>query len=178
MKRLKQELIFSGRLVRLCLEEWTDGEKTYSREIIYHPGAVAVLPLYGENVVLIKQFRQAVGKYLVEIPAGLIEACELPEETARREVEEETGFVVETLKKLAEFYSSPGMTNETLHLFLAEVKPSSSNNTTLDEDESLEVIIVHLNEFIRLAETGQLKDSKTLMAALIYKCYSVTNEAI
>lgn len=178
MKRVKQELIFSGRLIKLYIEEWTDGEKTYLREVVRHPGAVGVLPLYGENVILVKQFRQAVREYLIEIPAGLIEPEEHPEETARREVEEETGFSVETLKKLAEFYSSPGMADEVLHLYLAKVKPSIPDLRNPDEDETLEVLLIHRNEFLRLADTGQLKDSKTFMAALILKNHLAANETV
>jgi ADP-ribose pyrophosphatase len=177
MKLFKKELIYSGKIIQLYLEEWTDEEICYLREIIHHPGAVAVLPVYGESVILVRQYRHAIKDYLLEIPAGLIEPQENPEETARREVEEETGFAVNDLKKLAELYSSPGTTDEVLHLYLASVKPSSNQKNMPDQDEKIDVLIMHQDEFLRLAERGELKDSKTLIAAL-FLAKSLKDEAI
>lgn len=160
----RRKLVFDGRIIKLYTEEWVEKGKYQYREVIKHPGAVAVIPLHGENIILIKQFRHAVEQYLYEIPAGLIEKNESPVETAIRETKEEIGARVKKIAEVLSFYSSPGFSNEILYVFLAEVEPEESLQN-LDDDEHLEIIEIPLAEFLDMALKGEIKDSKTLIAA-------------
>jgi ADP-ribose pyrophosphatase len=161
----KKEAIYKGRVIRLYLEDWLEEGKEQTREVIEHPGASAVLPVERDTVYLVNQFRHATRGYFLEIPAGLIDDGETPEETARREVREEIGAEVINLRKIAEVYSSPGFTNEVLHLYIAEVR-KGSGEPELDSDEHLEVVPVSVREFLRMIERNEIKDSKTLIAGL------------
>lgn len=137
------------------------------REVVEHPGAVAVLALSTSgDVILVRQWRHAVNEALLEVPAGTREPGEPAGEIARRELIEETGYEAETLSLVATFYSSAGYCNEELSLFLAE----SCNPVArrIDPDERTEVVLVPRNEIDRLLVPGpdQVRDAKTLIALL------------
>lgn len=172
----KKEIVYNGRIIRLYIEEWIEEGKKQVREIIEHPGASAVLPIEDDTVYLVKQFRHATKSYFLEIPAGLIDNGEKPEETAIREVKEEIGAEVIRLNKIAEIYSSPGFTNEILHLYIADVKKVNSE-LELDSDEHLEVLPVKLKEFYRMIQNNEIKDSKTLIAGLLLLSNSYTRKS-
>jgi ADP-ribose pyrophosphatase len=134
---------------------------------VEHAGAVAVIAVNADgNIILIKQFRKPVEEVLLEIPAGRIEPNENPEHTAIRELEEETGFKANKIKKLIEYYSSPGFSNEVLHIYLAEelelgvAKP--------DEDEYIEIFTVDLETALEKISSGEIKDSKSIVGILMY----------
>ncbi len=120
-KTIHTEKLFEGKVVRLQIDdvELPNG-KTSKREIIKHPGAVAVLALTPENkIVLVEQYRKPMERALVEIPAGKLEPGEKPEVTAVRELEEETGYECNRLDHIISFYTSPGFADELIHLYLA-----------------------------------------------------------
>jgi ADP-ribose pyrophosphatase len=155
------EEVFRGKLLRVEIERWADPDRT--RDIVRHPGAAAVLPLTPDGqVVLVRQLREAVRERLLEIPAGIYdEDGETPEHAARREVREETGYRVESLRPLARIYTTPGFADEAIDLFVAEVEAEGP------PEEGMEVVEIPLAEAVALALDGRLPDAKTLIALLL-----------
>ncbi|OZI11977.1 ADP-ribose pyrophosphatase [Bacillaceae bacterium SAS-127] len=165
-KTIHTEPIFEGRVIRLQVDDIVlpDG-KTGKREIIKHPGAVAVLALTAEGkLVLVEQYRKALERSLVEIPAGKLEAGEEPEVCARRELEEETGYDCESMTLLQSFYTSPGFADELVHVFIAEGLVKKEDALSLDEDEFVEVMEVTLTEAVQLIKDQRIFDAKTVYA--------------
>lgn len=165
-KTLSSKEIFSGRIIALHLEEVElPNGKTSTREIIKHPGAVAVIALTENNkIVMVQQYRKALERALVEIPAGKLEKGESPESTAKRELEEETGYTCESLKPLISFYTSPGFADELVHVFVAEKLVKMTEALSLDEDEFLDVLEVTLEEAQAMIEDKRIYDAKTAFA--------------
>lgn len=158
--------VFEGRIVKLRVDTVElPGGRTGQREIVEHRGAVVIAAVdEKENVLLVRQFRKAVGEMLLELPAGTLDPGEAPEDCARREIQEETGFKAGKLEKLGGFYSAPGFLTEYLHLFLAtELEPSPK---AADEDEDIEVVRVHLSAVPRLIAAGEVRDSKSVAGLL------------
>lgn len=164
-KTIRRETIFSGRVVKLYVDEVRlPNGKTSTREIIDHPGAVAVIAITDEDkIVLVEQFRKPLEKTLVEIPAGKLEPGEDPEACAKRELEEETGYTCENLKQIASFYTSPGFANELMYLYLAE-DLTRTKELQLDEDEFVEVVEVSFQEAQQLIKDQKIHDAKTMYA--------------
>ena len=165
-RTISSQTVFSGKLLKLKqLEVRRPDGKTTVREIIYHPGAAAVLPvLPGNRVVLIKQYRKAVGQTILEIPAGLLEPGETPKKCARRELAEETGYRAGTIKKIMVFYPTPGYSREKIHIYKAEKLKKQPPQQT--EDEFIETVIVGQDKIKQLFRRGEISDAKTLIALL------------
>jgi ADP-ribose pyrophosphatase len=134
--------------------------------VVEHPGAVAILPLLDENrILLLKQYRPAIGKWIYEIPAGTVEKGESLLRCARRELEEETGYRAGRMRKLFEMYLAPGYSTEKLHSFLAsELRPSSPHR---DWGEEIRVVETTLSEALEMIRTNRIEDAKTT-ATLLY----------
>jgi len=167
-KTLKEREIFSGRIIKVKVADVELSNGGFSqREIVEHPGAVAILAVTDEQkVVLLRQFRKAVEEVLWEIPAGKLEKNEDPLICAKRELQEETGYTAEKWEKLCQFYTSPGFSNEILYLYRAEgLKLGLSN---LDQDEFVEVFTLSRKELEELLEQGKIKDAKTLLGLLYF----------
>jgi ADP-ribose pyrophosphatase len=130
-------------------------------EIIRHPGAAAVVPLHPDrSVTLIRQYRYAAGGFIIEVPAGKIDGGESPESCAFREVVEEAGLKPSRLHPLGWIFTTPGFTDEKIHLFAAtELVPAPQ---ALEPDEVIEVMRVPLDEALRLAASGGIRDGKSL----------------
>jgi ADP-ribose pyrophosphatase len=160
--------IFKGRKVELVLDavKLPDG-RTVERELILHPGAAVVLAVVRPGVILLlRQHRHAVGGTIYELPAGTLDAGETPEACAARELAEETGFRPRSLRKLASFWSSPGILTEKMHLFLAIDLEKTRQN--LDEDERLEVEEVALADALDMVKDGRVADAKTIAGILYF----------
>jgi ADP-ribose pyrophosphatase len=154
--------IYNGQLLNLKVTEVKlPNRQTASKEIVEHPGGVAVIPYQQGKVTLIKQFRKAVEETLYELPAGLLEAGEDPLGCAQRELEEETGYRAACLEKVAEFYTSPGFTNEVLYIYLAT--DLTKYETQLDKDEFIELEEMSVEDIKNKLFTGQFKDAKTII---------------
>jgi ADP-ribose pyrophosphatase len=158
--------VYDGRIVSLRRDtiRWPDGS-LHDREVVEHKGAVAIVALIrAEIVVMVSQYRHAVGEWLLEIPAGTIEEGEDPEWCAARELEEETGYVAERMRRLFAIYTSPGFCNEVLHVYLAE----ELNEGTIrrDPDEDMEVTEVALADVPAMIHDGRIRDGKTIAALL------------
>lgn len=166
-KILLSEPIYEGKLVRLYKEtvELPDGQQAY-REIVRHPGAVAMVPLLPEgDVLLVRQYRAAVQKILLEIPAGTLEPGEDLLDAAARELREEIGYRPGKLVRLGAEYTAPGYTSELIHLFLAtDLAPA---RLEADADEFLEVVRLPLAAALRQVIQGDIPDGKTQIALLL-----------
>ncbi|AST06882.1 MULTISPECIES: NUDIX hydrolase [Anoxybacillus] len=172
-KTMNQQRIFSGKVIDVYVEDvlLPNGE-TSKREIVKHPGAVAVLAITEENkIVLVRQYRKALERVLVEIPAGKLEKGEAPLETAKRELEEETGYVCEKMEPLHSFYTSPGFADELVHIFLAKGLTKKSEKQMLDDDEFVDVLEVTLEEALKMVEDKQIYDAKTIYALLYWQLH-------
>ncbi|MDQ1145177.1 ADP-ribose pyrophosphatase [Bacillus sp. SORGH_AS 510] len=165
-KTLHSEEIFSGKVISLHLQdvELPNGKQS-KREIIKHPGAVAILAITdGQKIVMVEQFRKALERTIVEIPAGKLEKGEEPSLCARRELEEETGYECENLDLLTSFYTSPGFADEIVHVYLATGLTKKENSAALDEDEFVNLEELTLEEALRYVEEQKIYDAKTIYA--------------
>lgn len=162
-KTMKSDKLYEGKLVNLRIDTVELPDKKYSkREIIEHPGAVAILAITEDgSVILVRQYRKAVERALLELPAGRIEVNEEPGQTAKRELQEETGFHAEKMEYLLEFYTSPGFTNEKVYIFLAT--ELSEGETKFDHGEFIETEKIHINDLNTMVERGEILDSKTII---------------
>jgi ADP-ribose pyrophosphatase len=139
--------------------------QTKTRDIVRHPGACVILPLLDDGrVCLIRNWRIAVGKTLIELPAGTLEPPEPPQVTAERELIEETGFRATRVEFLHAFFLSPGILDEKMHLYLAT--GLTAGNTALEDGEEIENWIVSVNEAIDMIFRGEIEDAKTIVGLL------------
>lgn len=168
-KTLKSERIYEGKIINLRVDTVELPHKKYSkREIVEHPGAVSILALTkDEKIILVRQFRKPVEEFLLEVPAGKIESNEDPGDCAFRELKEETGYIAANIKKILEFYTTPGFCNEVMHLYLARNLQEGIANP--DEDEYIEAVYLSLEEAMDKIKNGEIKDSKTIVAIMAYK---------
>jgi ADP-ribose pyrophosphatase len=153
--------VYDGRLFDVTVERWGEHE----REIVEHPGAVAIVAVDDEGMVtLVRQRREAARKKLLELPAGTLEEGEDPLASARRELAEETGLRGGDWRKLAAFYTTPGFCRERMHLFLAEGVEQGDANP--EADEELELVRWHPHDIA--AHLHELEDAKTLAGLLLF----------
>ncbi|USK58693.1 NUDIX domain-containing protein [Peribacillus asahii] len=165
-KTLSSQKIFTGKVISLQVDEveLPDG-KTSKREIIKHPGAVAVIAITDDGkIVMVEQYRKAMERSLVEIPAGKLEPGEEPLKTAKRELEEETGYVCERMEHVISFYTSPGFADELVHVYVAHQLSKKEDAASLDEDEFVEVIELTLEEAQQYIVEEKIYDAKTAYA--------------
>jgi ADP-ribose pyrophosphatase len=157
----ESRLVYDGKLFDVTIERWGDHE----REIVEHTGAVAIVAVDTDGMVaLVRQLREAGRKELLELPAGTLEEGEQPLDSARRELEEETGLTGGAWRELAAFYTTPGFCRERMHLFAAE--GVESGPASPEEDEQLELIRWRVQDVA--ARLGEIEDAKTLAGLLLY----------
>ncbi|MBA4016709.1 MAG: NUDIX hydrolase [Pirellula sp.] len=145
----------------------TDDGREFSRQVILHPGAVAIVAVVdAEHVCLIRNYRVAVERELIEVPAGTLEVGEPPAATARRELEEETGYIAGRLEPLTELLMSPGILNERIYVFVAgDLQPGPAQR---EANEEIQNYIVRLDDAMAMIERGEIEDAKTIAALLLY----------
>jgi ADP-ribose pyrophosphatase len=164
-KKLSSKTIFRGRIINLRLDEveLPDG-RLAGREIVEHPGAAAIVPIDFEGRVhLVRQYRDAVAQELLEIPAGKLKPGEEPVAGARRELEEELGVVAGKWTHLSTFYSTPGFSDEIMHVFLAEDIKSGDPDVEREEFMEFETRLLDTaDEWL-----GELKDAKSVAGVLL-----------
>jgi ADP-ribose pyrophosphatase len=176
MPLLSTTRLYSGRIVNLDLDRVRFPDDSVGElEILRHPGASAVVPFLDPprdpdpRVVLIRQFRHAADGFIWEVPAGRLDTGESPETCAGRELEEETGMRARRLERLTTIHTTPGFTDERIHLFLAEgLEPGAHHR---EADEFMELHTLRWSEVLRLAEAGQIVDGKTLVSLLFVQCF-------
>jgi len=143
-----------------------DGESA-SCQYVVHPGSVAILPLVDDDhLCLIRSRRLTVGQTLVEVPAGTREPGENPLETARRELEEETGYRAAKWEELAQFYASPGILSERMHIYVA--KQLTPGEPRREANEEIENLVLSWNEALAMVDRGEIVDGKTIVALLAF----------
>jgi ADP-ribose pyrophosphatase len=161
---LTRKLVYPGRVVRLELErvELPTGV-VVELEMIHHPGAAAVVPLLDSGeVVLVRQFRHAAGGFLFEVPAGKLDSREPPLACAHRELKEESGYAAGRMQELGSIHTTPGFTDELIHLFLArDLTPCGQ---CVEHDEVLSVTTLPFAEALAMAGDGRITDAKTIAA--------------
>ena len=168
---LKSTRVYTGRIVSLDVDvvRYPDGS-TGELEMIRHPGASAVIPFLSDpagqdpQVLLIRQYRYAARGYLYEVPAGRLDAGEDPTECAERELREETGCTAESIEYLTSILTTPGFTDEKIHLFMAT--GLTAGETKHEADEFLELEPMLLSRALEMIQAGQIQDGKTVVALL------------
>lgn len=170
-KTMKCDRIYEGKILNLRIETVELPDKKYSkREIVEHPNGVAVIPIIDDkSMIMVKQYRKAVEKVMLEIPAGILEVNEEPRDAALRELKEETGYDAEKLKYMMEFYTSPGYCDEKIYLFLA--KDLKEGELDLDSEEAVVHEIFSIEELVKMVNRGEIVDSKTIIGINIAKNY-------
>lgn len=161
MKPDDSRTVYDGKLFDVVVERWGEHE----REIVEHPGAVAIVAVDADEVVtLVRQQREAARKRLLELPAGTLEQGEQPLDSAKRELEEETGLTGGTWRKLGGFWTTPGFCSEYMHLFAAE--DVESGNARPEADEELEIVRWNVRDIS--SRLDEIEDAKTLAGLLLY----------
>ena len=160
-KTIESKQLYKGKVVQLRLDTvlLPDG-RTKTREILVHPGAAAIVSLTDGKVLLVEQYRKAVERNTLEIPAGTLEEGESHEECAMRELIEETGFQASKLYKLTEYLPAPGYSSEIIHIYKA-------NELTKVSDAELPITFVELSDVLALIRKGEIKDGKTVVGVLM-----------
>jgi ADP-ribose pyrophosphatase len=166
------EILHHGRLgdFRIDTVQFSDG-RTSTREILGHPGAVAIVAIDpDDNVLFVRQWRTAAGRAMLEIPAGTLDTVDAagtiedPEWAAPRELEEETGYRAGTWRKLAAFWTAPGFASELMHLYLAtDLRPAHGDRLGPDEDERLELSRLPFAAALAAVERGEICDAKSIV---------------
>jgi ADP-ribose pyrophosphatase len=169
-ERIRSNLIYSGKIFNVYRDEvmLPNGKLAY-REAVDHNGAVAIVPLDKDEVILIRQFRYSTGEEILEIPAGTLNKGEDPESCARRELEEEIGYTAGKIKKMTEFFLAPGYSNELLHLFIAWDLSQSSQ--ILDGDEFVQIERYPKENVIELVMNRKVRDAKTIIGLYMLTDY-------
>ncbi|GBF12539.1 MAG: NUDIX hydrolase [Tepidibacillus sp.] len=163
-KTISSEKIYQGKIIQVKVDTvLLPNGKEAKRELVNHPGAIAVLALTPEDkIILVRQYRKPLEKTILEIPAGKLEKGENPLDCAIRELKEETGYIASNMTQITKFYTSPGFADEIIYLYKAnsleqgEAKP--------DEDEFIETVELSLDEALERIKTGEVIDAKTIMA--------------
>jgi len=159
--------LYNGKIFDVVLEKVTlPNGAVKDREIVRHPGAAAMVPLLDDGrVVLIKQYRHAVGQFLWEVPAGTLEPNEDPLACARRELVEETGYEAETFEKLTKIWPALGYTDEHVHIFIATGLTMAEQN--LQDDEVLDAEPTAFDTALEMITRGEIQDAKTIIGLLL-----------
>ena len=159
--------MYDGKLVKLDVDEVEEpGGVRATREVVRHAGSVAALPVNDDGtLILVRQYRYAVGEALWELPAGRLDGDETPEAGIQRELREEIGQRAGRLEKIAFFYTTPGFCDEAMHLFRAT--GLVADQATADEDERIEIGTFSLDEARAMVADGRLREGKTLVAVLL-----------
>ena len=169
--RIKSTRVYSGRIVSLDVDvvRYPDGS-TGELEMLRHPGASAIVPFLSDpgaddpQILLIRQYRYAAGGYMLEVPAGRLDAGEAPKDCAERELKEETGCTADRIEYLTTIYTTPGFTDEKIHLFMAT--GLTAGETKHEVDEFLDPQPMSLSQALEKIRTGEIQDGKTVIALL------------
>lgn len=166
-KKISSEIKYTGRVLNLKVDtvELPDGKQT-QREVVIHPGAVAVAAVNERNeIILVRQFRYPVGEILLEVPAGKLQRGEDPLACAKRELAEETGLGAGNWTHLSTFYTTPGFSDEIMYLYKAA--GLFKNVMASDDDEFIEVHPVLVQRAVDMIKSGEIKDAKTIAGILM-----------
>jgi ADP-ribose pyrophosphatase len=166
-KLVSRESIYNGRVLKITKDTIEmPGGKPATREVVHHPGAVAIVALNHEGkLLMVRQFRYATGRSLLEIPAGTLNPGEDPDVCAVRELQEETGYKPGHLEKLGGIFPAPGYTSEFIHLYIAT--DLTESRLEMDEDELIEVETYTLPEVFAKIQSAEIADAKSICGILL-----------
>ena len=170
LKRLQRDILYRGRIVDLFVDKVeSPSGRTSVREIAHHPGGAAAVPLLPDGrIILVEQLRYPLGERILELPAGKLDPGEDPKIAAARELEEETGWIAGSLKKLVAIHTSPGFCDEQLHIYLATDLHESPHGHQREEAElSMTVHMLTLEQSLRMIDSGEITDAKTVVGLLL-----------
>jgi ADP-ribose pyrophosphatase len=161
--------VYRGKIVSLHVDTIRQATgRTTLREVVLHPGGVTAVPILDDGrLLLIRQFRYPIGKFILELPAGKLDSGQPPLITIARELEEETGYSAEILTHECTFYTTPGISNELIHLFIARNLTRCAQR--LEEGEHITVEAFALEECLQKIRTGEINDGKTILGILYYQ---------
>jgi ADP-ribose pyrophosphatase len=161
--------VYSGKIVKLHVDEIRqESGETSLREVVMHPGGVTAVPVLNDGrLLLIRQFRYPIGKFILELPAGKLDSGQSPRDTVARELEEETGYCAGQLTYESTFYTTPGISNESIHLYIARDLIGSEQR--LEEGEHITLEALSLKECLQKIATGEINDGKTILGILWYQ---------
>jgi len=163
---ISNKKVYKGKVFDVFLSKIREGEVEYERDIISHHGSAVIVPIFADQTIaLVKQYRYAAGKYLLEIPAGSLDENESPETGAHRELEEEIGVVAGKIEKLAEFYVSPGFLAEKMFVYLATDLRETVQK--LEEDELIEITKITFPKAFEMIRSGEIEDAKTIIGLIL-----------
>src|SRR4026208_175342 len=163
---LASKELFRGRIFSVTVDAIREGEKTYDREVVHHPGSAVIIPAFADGTIaLVRQYRHPAVRYLLEAPAGTLNRGERPEEGAARELGEELGFVAGRLEKLSEFFVSPGFCEEKMWLYLAT--DMTKTEQRLEDDELLDVVRLPVRQALEMITDGEIEDAKTIIGLML-----------
>lgn len=158
--------IYQGRIFDVTVDTVREGETSYIREVVHHPGSAVIIPVFEDGTVaLVRQYRHPAVRYLLEAPAGTLQRGERPIEGAARELEEELGVVAANLVKLSEFFVSPGFCEEKMWVYLATEMTETKQQ--LEDDEIVEVVRLPLSQALEMITAGEIEDAKTIIGLML-----------
>lgn len=158
--------IFRGRVFDVTAATIREGDTTYVREVVHHPGSAVIVPVFADGTVaLVRQYRHPAARYLLEAPAGSLDKGERPDAGAARELEEELGFTAAKLDLLSEFYVSPGFCGEKMWVYLATDLTETAQR--LEDDELLEVVRLPFSRTLQMITDGEIQDAKTIIGLML-----------
>jgi ADP-ribose pyrophosphatase len=173
-KLIEKQVIFDGSKLRLELHHLIDEEteRKFKREVVVHPGAVVILAMLEDSVLLIRNRRYAVGQVLLELPAGTLEKNEDPMNCAGRELLEETGYLARRLKPIGSYFTSPGILSEKMYAFAAY--DLVKQQTALEEGEDIELEPTPFDKAIEMIKDGRIQDGKTIATLMMFERFHRT----
>ena len=168
IRQVASKLLHRGRAIRLTMDSYRTADgKEFKRETIRHPASVVILPvLAGSRIILIRQFRSALGRYIYEIPAGTSEPGEQLLACAKRELAEEAGCRATRWKRLLEFYPAPGVSTERMALYRADGLSLLKNAPHKDKDEYITTVIVPAKKAVSMVRQNKIVDAKSIIGIL------------
>lgn len=165
-KMIKSETVYSGKVLNLRCDRVTTVNGESYREVVEHSGGAVIVALTDDGkIVMVKQFRYAAGRVMLEVPAGKTDPGEDPYETAARELREETGYTASELKLLTRMYPTPGYSKEVLSIFLA--RGLTPGETDFDDSEAIDLEYYTPDELEEMVLSGKIEDGKTQVAILL-----------
>jgi ADP-ribose pyrophosphatase len=175
-KTIHTEPIFKGKIITVEVDTVTlPNGKQATRELVRHLGAVCVVAVVDDKILLVEQYRKPLGKSIIEVPAGKLDSKEEdPLACAIRELKEETGYVAGSMRKLYSFYSAPGFCDELIHVYLAE--DLVAGDAKLDEDEFLNVLHFSYDEALQAIADTTIQDAKTILAVQAWGIARLTKQ--
>ena len=163
---LESKEIFRGRIFEVTVDTVREGDQTYTREVVHHPGSAVIIPIFEDgSVALVRQYRHPAVRYLLEAPAGTLNRGERPEEGAARELEEELGLIAGKLDKLSEFFVSPGFCEEKMWVYLATEMTETKQR--LEDDEILDIVRLPFAQALEMITDGEIEDAKTIIGLML-----------